>query len=64
MYCGEDRVPAYRGPRGEGICRPCYHSDVNHAACDACGNDLPIAARTADGDPLCTHHRHLARSSA
>ena len=46
MYCHEDKVPAYRGPRGEGICRRCYHRDVNHAPCDACGNDLPIAART------------------
>ncbi len=60
LHCGKDRVPAYRSARGEGICRPCYHKHVNHAPCDACGNDLPVAKRTQSGKPLCTHHCHLA----
>jgi hypothetical protein len=56
-WCGELEPLMYKGT----TCRACYHKYVNVAACDECGNTLPIATRRRRSRaPLCTHHVHLA----
>lgn len=51
-FCGSSRRLESKR-EGQPCCHSCYH-DSRRTPCAQCGNTLPIAARTHDGEPLCS----------